>query len=568
MQHCGLTGAGNSGVGRSESDATAAMVAHKPARNLVLDRLVLAPEQTDDDRLLDTTMEDTATAVAWPWIPSFPFSASAAYEVGAFMEDVPEEKDLQEERAVTVINSVNDDKEDLEEDVPSKRIADALGVEGSLGEAIERGVQEFLSRCHGDESAGKRAHVAEEDTSDGFHAAMTRSYMERLGAYGNGDHRLSSEGQRSVVVSLTTALGFEPLDREGFQSSLPITNQNVEQVQETEKNRAEIAVAMEAMKHENERQEREWMDMFELTQLEETLERVEKTDECFNRTLAPVAASLPSRLDAGDARGQRLAHSLAFADKLRRRELPSLLRRSDKRLNWCQVTLKECVETLYWERIAPTCGEMKSRLRNKGWSSCELGAVLALGAREPDVYWLIPPRKNPGSRTAMPARLLLKRRPLWFVDGFARDDSPELCSATWSAFKAYLDVEKPIFRGGVRGAALELQRSGDEHLRGLRLGLLRHLVEIALSGQRPLLAFDYGNRLRLARAEEEGSPRVVPAVDAADYTAPSTNSVAADECFDTFMSDMFPWEISRGDKGWRGALRSECLLGAICERLQ
>eukprot|EP00927_Polykrikos_kofoidii_P078190 TRINITY_DN7503_c0_g1_i1.p1 TRINITY_DN7503_c0_g1~~TRINITY_DN7503_c0_g1_i1.p1 ORF type:complete len:497 (-),score=102.82 TRINITY_DN7503_c0_g1_i1:831-2321(-) len=495
MQHCGLTGAGNSGVGRSESDATAAMVAHKPARNLVLDRLVLAPEQTDDDRLLDTTMEDTATAVAWPWIPSFPFSASAAYEVGAFMEDVPEEKDLQEERAVTVINSVNDDKEDLEEDVPSSNIADALGVKGSLGEAIERGVQEFLSRCHGDESAGKRAHVAEEDTSDELLAALTRSCMERLGTCGNGDHRLSSEGQRGVVVSLTSALGFKPLGRVGFEASVPITNQNVEQVQETEKNRAEMAVAMEAMEHENEeRQEREWMDMFELTQLEETLERVEKTDECFNRTLAPVAASLPSRLDAGDARGQRLAHSSAFAEKLRRRELPSLLRRSDKRLNWCQVTLKECVETLYWERIAPTCGEMKSRLRNKGWSSCELGAVLALGAREPDVYWLMPPRKNPGSRTAMPARLLLKRRPLWFVDGFARDDSPELSSATLLAFEAYLDVEKPIFRGGVRGAALELQRSGDEHLRGLRLGLLRHLVEIALSGQHPLLAFDHGNR--------------------------------------------------------------------------
>jgi len=147
---------------------------------------------------------------------------------------------------------------------------------------------------------------------------------------------------------------------------------------------------------------------------------------------------------------------------------------SDDELERCQAVLNNCIESLYFERVEPSLGEVQRRLRELGWSQSELQLVLPLCARESERYDVRSPKKGKS------VLILFRNPPTWFRGWVEPDDCHALTPEVWGAFVEYLNGSI-VLKGSINAAAQSLRQSATPLLRRLTLGELRDLIRRGIS---------------------------------------------------------------------------------------
>jgi len=214
------------------------------------------------------------------------------------------------------------------------------------------------------------------------------------------------------------------------------------------------------------------------------------------RNNAEAKATLKERQQEGQDSAQsnaELFDSKSFVEHLRVAPLPAPFVKDVERLMSFRDAVKLCVESIYYDRLVPTLGEIYTRLRCCGWQSLELRAVLLICAHEPARYKLVPPSHGE------PLKILLQRPPHWFEGWLDSEEVADSFSCTiWDEFKMLLTDSISMLKGGIVQAALALRQHGlPPKMQRLSLGELRHLIRLALSPQKSLLIYDrmHGGRL-------------------------------------------------------------------------
>lgn len=101
---------------------------------------------------------------------------------------------------------------------------------------------------------------------------------------------------------------------------------------------------------------------------------------------------------------------------------------SDSLLSLLEVGLLNCIESLYRDRLLPTLAEVQQRLRSTGWRAAKMRLIIALAAREPERYNILPP--TDGNTLC----ILLWQEPSWFQGWLDTDAADTYSSAVWAEF--------------------------------------------------------------------------------------------------------------------------------------
>mmetsp|Transcript_90600 Transcript_90600/g.143110 ORF Transcript_90600/g.143110 Transcript_90600/m.143110 type:complete len:570 (+) Transcript_90600:75-1784(+) len=224
---------------------------------------------------------------------------------------------------------------------------------------------------------------------------------------------------------------------------------------------------------------------------------------------APPGLSLPSRhseVATSQSAEEVVTDPIDFIEVLRGRSLPSALQSDGQLQSSFDTAVLSSVESFYRDRIAPTLGELQQRLRDIGWGSNEVQAVLAWCARNSDKYDLTPPGHNTSTL------VLLRERPEWFKNWIDDDDAEDTYSeAEWSDLRKilkHLGQESPDFSflGGLSQLAATVKKSNlGPHVGLLSLGEIRKMLRLAMSPQRHYFSYDALHGGRLARPRKSGT---------------------------------------------------------------
>lgn len=152
---------------------------------------------------------------------------------------------------------------------------------------------------------------------------------------------------------------------------------------------------------------------------------------------------------------------MLFTEAVQKLPLPQSLMDDPQRLERFKVAILSAVESLYFDRIKPSLGEVQERLRGKTWQPVELRALLTVCANDPSRFSLIPP--SPGQ----PPCAMLRSCPPWFEGWTAEsaDDLPlkapqiSLQTPTTSALQTLAAVVEGLYRERLRPTLAEVHRA-------------------------------------------------------------------------------------------------------------
>mmetsp|Transcript_16876 Transcript_16876/g.39241 ORF Transcript_16876/g.39241 Transcript_16876/m.39241 type:complete len:663 (-) Transcript_16876:65-2053(-) len=141
--------------------------------------------------------------------------------------------------------------------------------------------------------------------------------------------------------------------------------------------------------------------------------------------------------------------------------------------------LQSVLESLYEDRIKPMTNYVKGRLKERSCPEAVVKSFVDLYAEQRDLFIVQRP-----SHSDEEAIIFLVTEPSWFK-GWLDIDSPEdpYDQALWAEFANFLNGEH-TFAGGRYGMARELMQRNLPFLKGLSLGEVCHIVQLAIQHRR------------------------------------------------------------------------------------
>lgn len=162
---------------------------------------------------------------------------------------------------------------------------------------------------------------------------------------------------------------------------------------------------------------------------------------------------------------------IMFTEAVQKIPLPQSLIDDPQRLERFKVAILSAVESLYFDRIKPSLGEVRERLRGKTWQAVELRALLTVCANDPVRFILMPPPPF------QPPCAMLRSCPPWFEgwtaesadvpvkaqsnENDSRKEAPQLSSQTpsTSALQTLASVIEGLYRERLRPTLAEVHRA-------------------------------------------------------------------------------------------------------------